>query len=306
MDYRSLYEGLEDDLRGSLDECYLRGDHDGLATLLEERGDLSPLLLLIRACAIYMDAMEIMVDQAVPASKQALELIGQAERAGLPADLTAPCRHEIEHVLEVTIAEEDEEITKAMRALQKRGATSEQAATVAHQAADRDKPHVAAALFLEAASLATKEAAGRNKWAAPDQTMNYVVRAGSNFAAAGDLSRATPLLRQAIDFDWKAGRLWGDRHTVQWAYMCFLRDHAQRKEWEAFLSCWREAGARCEELEMEFPFIHPFQEELLDLCLEEKLMEPLPALVRGINERTKRVPAALKAKVKIANDLLPG
>ena len=82
----------------------------------------------------------------------------------------------------------------------------------AHEAWDLLEHETAAKLFHEAAKVETEEAAGRSKYALADQTMAYEVRAGICYFKAGMRDHALPFLEKAISFDWKAARLWSDRH----------------------------------------------------------------------------------------------
>ncbi|MEM7349536.1 MAG: hypothetical protein AAF657_01935 [Acidobacteriota bacterium] len=260
--------------------------------------------MLIHACAMFSDAFEIMVDRVIPSSRAALELIDRANRRGLSEGISSPYRCEIAAVLAEELEREDAEITAAISAMNQGKAKAAQAATLAHKASSAEKARLAAEYFLVAAQLETRESASRGKWARPDNSMNYVARAGIHLAQAGEFERAEPYLQQAIEFDWKAGRLWGDRHMVEWAFVCLLRHHASREAWKAFLSTWGEACARARQLDMNFPSIHPFQDELLTICVGNRLLEPLQQIIEGIESRPGRIKSGLKLKVARAKDLL--
>ena len=306
MDYRDLLIHAPIALRDQLQTDYDHEEHGSIADLLaENRAETStPTLQLVRACAIFSDAFEIMIDQIIPASREALQLIDQAERQGLSKSVASPYRREIEAVLEEEIQRENEEIADAMAALESGSATADQLASLAYKASDRDQHKLAAEYFLKAAELETEAASHRNPLAKPDSTMNHLVRAGTHFAEAGEFSRAYPFLRQAIEFDWKAGRLWGDRHVVEWAFVAILRQCATLQNWNDFRATWEEAVARSAQLEMSFPSIYPFQEELLTVCIDNRILDLLPNVINAIERRDSRINRDLNSKLELARTLI--
>lgn len=152
----------------------------------------------------------------------------------------------------------------------------------AHNRSSRGLHLEAATLFCVAAERAAREHAAAPD--SPDQTMNHVLRAAMALVGAGQLATALPMLRAATRFDWAAAGIPNDAHTTEWAYVELLAVAAQEGE-AAFDQLFDEAIARCHALGMHFPFIHPKQERLLQLCLERNWLTHVPRIVAAIRAR---------------------
>jgi hypothetical protein len=174
-------------------------------------------------------------------------------------------------------------------------------ATRAHRRADLGRHAEAALLFCLAADRADAEF--RADPAKPNQAMNNLVRAGVAFNCIGETKIAEPLFRQAITFDWEGEGLPNDKHMVEWAFFELLTN--ARHEPDRFVRLFDEAVSRCAEFKMDFPFIHPNQEELLQIALDmghRSIVERLADKISGRRPAKKPVRALLKQ----ARDFLAG
>src|SRR4051812_15710264 len=79
----------------------------------------------------------------------------------------------------------------------------------------------AASLFEAAARVESEAAKLRSPWAVPDGSILSIARQGFCLWEGGNDVDAKPLLERVIRFDWKGGRLWGDRRDSDKAY-CYL------------------------------------------------------------------------------------
>src|SRR3954463_8573500 len=91
--------GLPDDLDDKLAEYLEAQDYGSAVTLLRDfvpGHSRDPRLLLLPAHARFQDAMEVMLDELLPATQEALKLIDLALEQGIPLDAVAPLREEVE------------------------------------------------------------------------------------------------------------------------------------------------------------------------------------------------------------------
>jgi hypothetical protein len=150
----------------------------------------------------------------------------------------------------------------------------------AHFRWNRDQLVEAAVLFDAAARRATAEATpGR------DQTMVYRSRAAVCFARAGKIERAWPLLEETSVHDWRASGTEADSNFSEWAFVEMLAVHAERGDRAAFAALFARAVARGDELGERFPFIHPKQDLLLQLCEQLGLTAEAQVVAERIRER---------------------
>lgn len=309
IDYSPEVQNLPWLLRRKVVPYYKIEDHGSVAQLLADHFDAGKKrtvpALLVLACAEFMEAMEVMVDRVIPKSRFALSLLDEAEKVGGSSDRIDTLRSSIKPILADECARQAEEAEETEEAIESGDLTPERLSTAAHKCWDSGKQKEAAELFLQAARLEAEIAASRHKSAAPDRSINHIVRAGKCLFEAADFEAAMPLLEQAVVFDWRAGRLWGDRHTVQWAFGAMLEEKATAGDWISFDAVWKRAISRCNELEMEFPSIHPIQECLLETCLNEQKTEYLSTLVQRIEGRNSAIPSSIRDLVKQAKKAIP-
>src|SRR5262249_13986793 len=102
----------------------------------------------------------------------------------------------------------------------------EELASQAHDAWELSLLEQAAELFEAAAVAEQRAAAKRGPFALADQSFSYRLRAAVCRWDAGQFEEARPTLRESLTFDWKAARLWSDRHTSEWSFCRFLMEQA--------------------------------------------------------------------------------
>src|SRR6478672_1882136 len=88
----------------------------------------------------------------------------------------------------------------------------------AHAAWDLFELERAAELFEAAADAEIVAASKRGPFALPDQSFLHRVRAAVCRWDLGDFARGRAVLLEALSFDWKAARLWGDRRDTEMAF----------------------------------------------------------------------------------------
>jgi len=168
----------------------------------------------------------------------------------------------------------------------------------AHWRWNRDQHLEAAALFA-AADRVARTSGGR----AAREAFNYRVRAGINFAKAGRLERAWPILEEAVVFDWHAAGLEMDSHMTEWAFVEMLAAHREAGDVDQFVAVFRRAVRRCEQLPRSFPSIYPQQDALLAWCAELNLpdlfaeVEARATADRGNSRKLKHLIRQLKEQM---------
>lgn len=142
----------------------------------------------------------------------------------------------------------------------------EELVSQAHDAWELFEFEQAAELF-EAAAVAEKRAAAtRGPFALADQSFSHRLRAAVCRWDLGRFEDARDTLRESLTFDWKAARLWSDRHVGEMAFCRFLMEKAAAGDREGFIELWKTATARGEELSLSFPFAIPHQKQLIRAC----------------------------------------
>jgi tetratricopeptide (TPR) repeat protein len=137
----------------------------------------------------------------------------------------------------------------------------------AHAAWDLFELERAAKLF-EAAAVAEKEAAAqRAPFARPDQSFLYRLRAALCLWDLGCHEQARNILLEAVAFDWKTARLWGDRRDTERAFARLLMEKAAAGDRDGFIDLWQLASRRGAELNVPFPLVIPHEKQLLRACV---------------------------------------
>lgn len=298
---------LPDDARAEVLSCLHGDDYAGIVRCLKEHrescSEVGAAALLVEAYATYRDAMEVMVDQVVPACQAALELLAKARAAGADDREATQLGQEIERTLLKAVQQVQEEESQLQEATA--AADPDLLSRMAHRRWDRVRSKEAAELFLQAAD-AERAAASRRGRGRADHSFNYLVRAGLCFHEAGLTDRAQPLLEAALVFDWKSAGLWADRHMTEWAFAALLESHARQPDAEGFRRLWSQAVQRGEELEQPFPSIRPKQERLLELSMQLGDKECCRHVLARIQSREERIPKPVREQIARAEEFLAG
>jgi tetratricopeptide (TPR) repeat protein len=270
-------------------------DYDSLVKLLDEQ-PADPVVLLCVAWARTMWATEVMVDRLRPDAERALAEVGQARRAGAQARDADPVERFVRAMLDHEQERQRvERLSEQAAAAGPAGPTAEQLRSRAHRAWDARRYDEAAALFRDAARQQVAE--GRTG------EFNDEIRAGLCLANAGRHDEARPVLEQALVYAWADAGIWEDRHMSEHASMALLRPAAHAGA-DEFNRVWERAVACSVRLEREFPSIHPFQAELLDLTMRLGLPGHCRRVLERIRARSGRLDAATRAKVQAAEGYL--
>ena len=162
----------------------------------------------------------------------------------------------------------------------------------------------AARLFLAAADAEALEASHRSKWASPDSSFLYRVRAAFCQWLDGQFADAQEVLTEATTFDWKAARLWADRRDTEKAFAYLLANLASDGEADRFAELWNQATCRMEELQFRFPSIVPMQKLMLVSCVNLKFWLGCRQTIENLNPRLlKRNPELQMLKEQVENAL---
>jgi hypothetical protein len=169
----------------------------------------------------------------------------------------------------------------------------------AHAAWDLFELERAAELFETAAEAESVAAGNRSAFALPDQSFLYRVRAAICRWDAGEFERARGVLLEALSFDWKAARLWGDRRDTEWAFTRLLLERAATGDRDSFVALWKVATARGDELSVPFPTVIPHQKRLLRACACIAYQEGIQQIIARIDP--KRLPADHELQMLVAD-----
>lgn len=125
-----------------------------------------------------------------------------------------------------------------------------------------------AAELFEAAAVAESDAASkRGPFALPDHSFVYRLRAAVCLWDLGSFEAARKTLLEALVFDWKTARLWGDRRDTEMAFVRLLMEKAANADRTGFIALWKSASNKGEQLAVPFPFVIPHQKQLLRACV---------------------------------------
>ncbi len=264
---------------------YLRDEEWGRAvTMLRDvvtEDTREPKWLLLLAYSRFRDACEVMFDERLPASQEALTLIDRAVAAGASLDEVTPFRHEVESVL-------DEETRAELAVLAKLPAEGEPLdAAPLDLLADgafrlwASEPARAGQLF--------EEVARRLKSETPDTSVTASIRAGLCFNDAKQFDKGKPLLELALTADWSLPHLREERSLAETAITALLM-HATGTEFEAL---WLLASVSGERLKLPFPSVWPNQEALMKRCATLGEMRKARLIASRIEETRDTLPRAL-------------
>lgn len=164
----------------------------------------------------------------------------------------------------------------------------------AYQAWELLEQEQAAELFLMASAIEEELAKGQSKYAAPSKAFNYEIRAGLCLFEAGKVEDARPILEKAINFDWRAARLWGDRRTTEKAITCLLLDLADTGKKNEFGNLFDLGIDKGEDLKYPFPTISSNQKKLITACIELGDRKRCKVVINHISEEYLKKDKELK------------
>jgi hypothetical protein len=143
----------------------------------------------------------------------------------------------------------------------------------------------AAELFFAAERLESELASTRGPFAKANRSILHKARGAYCLWDAGEFERARPILYEVALFDWKQGRLWGDRHDAEKAYSRLVLEAAASGNEDSFSALWVAASARGRELDYPFPTIVPVQKKLLAAALALKRKDVCRDILANLNAK---------------------
>jgi tetratricopeptide (TPR) repeat protein len=169
-------------------------------------------------------------------------------------------------------------------------AHADQIADEAYRAWELNELSTAAELFLNAAAVEREEAMRRTKWSAPDSSVLHRLRAGFCLFEAGEHDRALDLLKEGINFDWKAARLWGDRRDAEKCHVCHILHYASLGDSPRYSHHVKLATADGERLDVPFPWSLPVKRQAITAAMVMEDSENLRKWVASVDphSRTKQ------------------
>lgn len=237
--------------------------------------------LVLLAYVRFRDATEVVPDELVDASREAVQLLQRALEHGAPPKQVAPLLEAAEETLD-QLSRGEEALLARLGPGDDAAALSDEELESACFLLDRAQPARAAKLFT---ALADRKGPLEVAWRA---------RAALSIARAGDFAAAKPALEDALAHDWTKRPLSSERLTLE-AVETVLLEHATGPE---FLALWQLAEERGAALSFPFPSAWPHQERLFDRCVHVHEVPRARALAQRIEGERAELPAALLERLK--------
>ena len=232
--------------------------------------------LVLLAYTRFRDAADVMPDELVAASREAVLLLQRAMEHGAPHDDVAPFLEAVERTLDQLSRGEEALLSRLGPGDDPAALNEEELETVCFMV-DRDNPARAAKLF---AALAARQG--------PLATAARA-RAALALARSGAFEAARPELEDVLTKDWSKRPLSDERLALE-AAETLLLEHASGAE---FVALWHLAEARGQALAFPFPSAWPHQERLFSKCLSLRDVTRARALAQRMEEERLELPQAL-------------
>lgn len=232
--------------------------------------------LVLLAYTRFRDAADVMPDELVAASREAVVLLQRAMEHGAPHDDVAPFLEAVERALDQLSRGEEALLARLGPGDDPAALNDEELETVCFLV-DRDNPARAAKLF---AALAARQG--------PLATAARA-RAALALARSGAFEAARPELEAVLTQDWSKRPLSDERLALE-AAETLLLEHASGAE---FVALWHLAEARGQALAFPFPSAWPHQERLFSKCLSLRDVTRARALAQRMEEERLELPQAL-------------
>lgn len=279
-------------LPGSRDQRlvkHLEDDDWGAATTLL-RDVVSPTTtdwkwLVLLAYVRFRDATEVLPDELVDASREAVGLLQRAMEQGAPHDEVAPFREAVERTLDQLSRGEEALLSKLGPGDAPDALSDEELENVAFLL-ERSNPARAAKLFLR---LAQRQGEAPVAIASSARAALALATSGAYPAAKADLEAA--LLQ-----DWSVSPLREERLTLE-AVETTLLEHAEEAE---FAALWQLAEARGQALAFPFPSVWPHQERLFARCMAVRDFARARALAQRMESEREELPERLVERFRAA------
>lgn len=278
------------DLPGGRDERlhrYLEDDDWASATTLlrdvvtEQTTQWKWLVLL--AYVRFRDASDVMPDELVDASREAMQLLNRAMEYGAPHGEIAPFLEAVEGTLDQLSRGEEALLAKLLPGDEPQALSDDELENVAF-VLERSHPERAAKLF---SALASRQG---------EAPVALVSRARAALAGtrAGKFEALKPELDEVLSQDWSKPPLREERLTLE-AVETTLLEHASGPE---FMALWHLAEARGQALAFPFPSAWPHQERLFARCIALRDTSRARALAARIKDERPELPEYLLERLR--------
>lgn len=232
--------------------------------------------LVLLAYVRFRDAADVMPDELVDASREAVQLLHRALEQGAPHDDVAPFLEAVERTLD-QLSRGEEALLAKLGPSDEAGALSDEELESVCFLIDRHHPARAAKLF---SALAERQG--------PLATA-FRARAALALARSGAFEAARPELEAVLTLDWSKRPLSEERLTLE-AVETTLLEHATGAE---FIALWHLAEARGKALAFPFPSAWPHQERLFSKCVALRDINRARALAQRMEDERPELPEAL-------------
>lgn len=237
--------------------------------------------LVLLAYARFRDAADVLPDELVDASREAVRLLDRAMEHGAPHDDVAPFREAVERTLDQLSRGEEALLAKLGPGDDAKALSDEELESVCFLV-ERSNPVRAAKLFTALAQRAGPLATAAR------------ARAALALARSGAFEAAKPELEAVLTKDWSKRPLSDERLALEAAETALL-EHASGSE---FVALWHLAEARGTALAFPFPSAWPHQERLFSKCLSLRDITRARALAQRMEAERPELPEALAERFR--------
>lgn len=237
--------------------------------------------LVLLAYVRFRDAADVLPDELVDASREAVQLLHRAMANGAPHDDVAPFLEAVERTLDQLSRGEEALLAKLGPGDDPKALSDEELESVCFLV-ERGNPARASKLF---AALAERQG-----------PLATAARARSALALArsGAFEAARPELEAVLTKDWSKRPLSDERLALEAAETALL-EHASGAE---FVALWHLAEARGTALGFPFPSAWPHQERLFDKCLALRDISRARALAQRMEDERPELPEKLAQRFR--------
>lgn len=237
--------------------------------------------LVLLAYVRFRDAADVLPDELVDASREAVQLLHRALEHGAPHDDVAPFLEAVERTLDQLSRGEEALLAKLGPGDDAKALSDEELENVSFLI-DRHHPARAARLFT---ALAERKG--------PLATASRA-RAALALARTGAFEAARPELEAVLTQDWSKRPLSAERLVLE-AVETTLLEHATGPE---FIALWHLAEARGTALGFPFPSAWPHQERLFTRCVALRDFTRARALAQRMEDERPELPEALAERFR--------
>ncbi len=237
--------------------------------------------LVLLAYVRFRDAADVLPDELVDASREAVQLLHRAMEHGAPHDDVAPFLEAVERTLDQLSRGEEALLAKLGPGDDPKALTDDELESICFLV-ERSDPVRAARLFR---ALAAREG---------PLAIASRARAALALARSGAFEAARPELEEVLTKDWSKRPLSDERLALEAAETTLL-EQATGAE---FIALWHLAEARGKALAFPFPSAWPHQERLFAKCLALRDISRARTLAQRMEEERPELPEALAERFR--------